>query len=132
MNRNNLILAEEWFKKGDEDMKYAILGLKNNGPYSLGCFHCHQAVEKYLKGYLVYKEREFEKIHDLLLLLRLCLEIDKEFSNFIELCERLNAYYIPTRYPVPEIKEYTQEELRDFITRTQKIIIFVKERVKEK
>lgn len=126
MNENSLILAKEWFNKGNDDLKYAIFGLKNNGPYSLGCFHCHQAVEKYLKGYLVYRQKEFEKIHDIVELLRMCSEMNKEFEHFRIFCEKLNAYYIPTRYPVPEIKEYTRKELEDLVKKTQQLIAFVK------
>jgi len=128
--KRNIKLAEEWFNKGDEDIAYAKLGLNADGPYGLACFHCHQAVEKYLKGYLVYQQKDFEKIHDLTLLLRLCSEINKEFDSLKEECIFLNVYYIPPRYPVPEIKEYSKEELQRAMKKMERIILFVKRKLK--
>jgi HEPN domain-containing protein len=43
------------------------------------CFHCQQAVEKYLKGFLILYDVESERTHDLNLLCGLCKGIDAAF-----------------------------------------------------
>jgi HEPN domain-containing protein len=64
------------------------------------CYHCHQAAEKYLKGYLIamgISEPPF--IHNLPELMALCAEFDQSFSNISLHCYTLNPYGIRVRYP---------------------------------
>lgn len=59
-------LVKGWIKKADEDLQYAGASFKEKlGFYPQICFHLHQAVEKYLKAYIVAKDLTFQKIHDL-------------------------------------------------------------------
>jgi len=71
------------------------------------CFHCQQAVEKLFKTYLVSKNVEFEKIHDLELLLKLYSKQDEEFKNLN--IGNLTDYSAEVRYPddfyIPSIEE---------------------------
>jgi HEPN domain-containing protein len=55
MKKNNgaLTLAKEWFVKAKADLDFAKLGFKETKHYGQICFLCQQAVEKYLKGFLV-------------------------------------------------------------------------------
>ena len=131
MSDNSKLLANEWFKKADEDLYYARLVAQNEAPYGLACFHCQQAAEKYLKGYLTYKNIEIEKIHDIIRLLGICKKCDDKFGELTEECIMLNAYYIPTRYPVPEVKNYSLEELQNAIQSVEKIINFIKEKLRD-
>ncbi len=68
-----MTIIHAWFKKADEDLYSAQQLLKSEGYLSISviCFHCQQAAEKYLKGFLVYRNIEFKKTHDLLYLLSL-------------------------------------------------------------
>jgi HEPN domain-containing protein len=86
------------------------------------CFHCQQAVEKLLKTYLVFKNIEFEKIHNLELLLKLCSEQDEEFNNVS--IGNLPDYAVEIRYPedfyIPSIEEAKEclkiaLDIRDFV-----------------
>ena len=46
--------AQEWFSKADHDLQTVeILFTDPKPPTDTLCFHCQQAVEKYLKGMLV-------------------------------------------------------------------------------
>jgi HEPN domain-containing protein len=47
------------------------------------CFHAQQFVEKMLKAYLYSKGIEFGKTHNLKLLIKLCGQIDKNFSTLV-------------------------------------------------
>jgi len=103
----------EWFKKGDND----ILNVENNlkaevYPADTVCFHCHQAAEKYLKGFLSFHNKPVEKTHNLLFLHQMCLNICHEFNTIREELLNLNNYSASIRYPDFR-HEITKEEAEE-------------------
>jgi HEPN domain-containing protein len=68
-------------------------------PDEIVCFHCQQSAEKDLKGFLVKRDIEPPKIHNLLDLLRMCQEIIPDFSILSAKCTFLNQYGVMPRYP---------------------------------
>jgi HEPN domain-containing protein len=100
-------LARRWFQKAEND----LLKVENNLKAELYasdtvCFHCQQAVEKYLKGFLAWHRLPFAKIHDLPELLKQVKQVagtDAEgLSDHIFL---LDPYSVSIRYP----QEYEEE-----------------------
>ena len=90
----------EWFKIADDDLYSAqILNGQIRKPYEIICYHCAQAVEKYLKGYLVYKNEIPEKTHNLTYLGRICIDTDKDFESVKYEFDFLNRYANDIRYP---------------------------------
>ena len=124
MPNNVSQLAKEWIIKSQNDFKSAQILYKENGPTDSLCFHCQQSVEKILKGFLVFNEKEFPKIHDLIHLLNLCKKIDKNFNILESKISFLNRYYIESRYP-PEIAVYSKAECKEAIECVKKITQFV-------
>jgi len=76
------------------------------------CFHFHQAAEKYLKAHIVAYDLEFEKIHDLPILLKICMQKDPNLQTSLEDCKFLNRYYIEARYPVQWPTRYDKKEAK--------------------
>ena len=108
-------LAEEWFEKAREDIGVARLIFEEKSYSGSVCFHCHQAAEKYLKGFLVSRGKDIEekfKIHNLIKLFDYCQKaeksLNKELKNY---CILLNKYYILTRYPM-EQQEFSWKEVK--------------------
>jgi HEPN domain-containing protein len=98
----------EWIQIAEEDLYSAQLLNEAvvRKPYEIICYHCAQAIEKYLKGYLTYSEILPQKTHNLLLLLESCIEKDKIFENIRTECSLLNKFTNEIRYPHRiEIKE---------------------------
>ena len=62
-------------------------------------FHCQQAVEKYLKGYLIYLDIEFRKTHDLKYLLDLIRQKEKFPDIYYEKADDLQHFAIEIKYP---------------------------------
>ncbi|MCB1157523.1 MAG: HEPN domain-containing protein [Leptospiraceae bacterium] len=63
-DKNSLVQA--WLMKADKDLLTAKRELSFEDPVVESvCFHSQQAVEKYIKAYLVYKDISFSKTHDI-------------------------------------------------------------------
>jgi len=92
--------VREWFQIAEEDFYTAqILNNQVRKPNEIICYHCAQAIEKYLKGYLVYRETIPLKTHNLTLLLDLCVEFDNSFDIVRMECSVVNRYTNEIRYP---------------------------------
>ena len=68
-------------------------------PIEIVCFHSQQAVEKMLKCFLVFKEFDPPKIHDLRELLKMCIKFESGFDNFRRETDTLTDYAVLPRYP---------------------------------
>ncbi|MDR2618613.1 MAG: HEPN domain-containing protein [Treponema sp.] len=90
----------EWMQIADDDFDAAkILNESDRKHYEVICYHCSQAVEKYLKGYLSYNDIIPQKTHNLLLLNEICIGIDNNFENIRTECSLLNRFTNEIRYP---------------------------------
>ncbi|MFP3042517.1 HEPN domain-containing protein [Treponema primitia] len=63
------------------------------------CYLCAQAVEKYLKGFLIFNDIVPERTHNLVYLNSICIEKDKNFENIKTKCNFLNRFANDIRYP---------------------------------
>lgn len=119
MKKNSLhFLAKEWFDKANEDLAVAEhLYAEQAFPSSI-CFHLHQAVEKYLKGFLVWHGKDIQdefKIHNLGKLYEYACGLDRRLGEDVkESCFILNRYYIGARYPA-DMPEYSWKEITEAI-----------------
>ena len=67
---------KQWIEKADKDLrtvKHELALSKKETITETVCFHSQQAVEKYLKAFLILKNEEFGRTHNLELLLKLPL-----------------------------------------------------------
>ena len=96
----NIEDALEWLQIADDDYDSAkILNESPRKHYEIICYHCAQAAEKYLKGYIVYNGIEPKKTHDLRFLNNLCIELNDNFETLITESAFLNKYANDIRYP---------------------------------
>jgi HEPN domain-containing protein len=64
---NKVDLVREWFEFASNDLKVAahLFESMHKKPLEIICYHCQQAVEKVMKGYLIYNDVEPPYVHDL-------------------------------------------------------------------
>lgn len=93
----------------------------------VAAFHCQQAVEKTLKAYLVSKNVEFEKVHDLGHLLDHCAKMDRDFESLREAVEPLTLYAVAFRYPGPA--EPSAEDVEKALQVVETVWRFVADRL---
>lgn len=119
------------YRRGDEELKFAKAAFREFGAYyPQVCFLCQQAVEKYLKGYLVYAQGKFPKVHDLTHLLKLCARSNNKFLNILSDSEILSQYYVVARYPLPEYPPAGKSEAKEALGIATRILKFVKRTMK--
>ena len=93
----------ELFDKAEADVLIIDSHIKNkdipeNWKYDSICFHATQAVEKFLKGFIIDSNQKVKKSHDLGYLLNEAVKIDNRFKNIQDDCETLNNYTASIRY----------------------------------
>lgn len=104
-------VVEEWISKADKDLEEAKFLYANDRPLDNVAYFVHQAIEKYLKGYLIFNGWELEKIHDLVKLVKEAVKYNSAFERFSTSMEEITDFYIESRYPVGYEVEYRKEEI---------------------
>ncbi len=127
MNKTSIV--KRWHDFANDDLitaKY-LLGLH---PLKLEiiCYHCQQSSEKILKAFLISKDIEPPRTHDLRLLRRMCGEIADSFDDIEEACIHLTAYGVQPRYPM-EI-ELTEIDMHQAIKDADHIMNFIFQRLR--
>lgn len=113
-----------WFTKAQEDETALQTLMLAGTAFGPACFHAQQMAEKYLKGLLVFHKKSFPKVHDLLSIETLLLNIDPDVSNLHTDLVILNEYSIRGRYPGDEI-EITLSEAQQAATAANRVKSFV-------
>jgi len=101
MAENNYDLIKEWYKFAMTDYITAkhLHDTLYPKPLEIICYHCQQAAEKLLKGFLVSQNIDPPKTHDLLRICELCFEFNGSFVELKKFCQILNPYGVQPRYP---------------------------------
>jgi len=100
-NEQQVNLSDEWLRYAQNDLIVAKHSFEDLNPKQteIASYHCQQCAEKALKAFLLFKNTEPPKIHDLKVLCKMCQDIDTSFSDIQIHCAHLNPYGIAVRYP---------------------------------
>ena len=89
-----------WFTKAVNDLRAAEALLGASPPlFDEAAFHCQQAEEKALKGFLTWHGRPFRKTHNLEEIGEQCLAIDSSLRVVVDEAVPLSEYAWKFRYP---------------------------------
>lgn len=131
LERNSEI--ESWIRKGDHDLGTAKITYLHIPEFlDTVTFHCQQAVEKYLKAYLIFQSTAFRFSHDLIYLLDLISQNDIDFEKYYDVLSELQGYAVEIRYPnqinflSPDKVENAlsiAKEVREFVTMKMNIAV---------
>lgn len=116
---------EKWLDKARDDILWAKASSKEEIYYG-ACFSAQQSAEKALKAYLLFKNINPRRIHDLSGLIEECIELDKDFEKLLDQAATLAGYYIETRYPdIGEFMGYSKEQAEEAVKFAEEIVDFV-------
>lgn len=113
---------EEWIEMAKKDLRGAKILYEAGGIDELVAFHCQQAVEKYLKAFLIKKTGVLHSGHYLMRLLKKCYQLDENFKQFVPQVTFLNAYYIETRYPAVDSLTVDREDAKKCIDYASQVL----------
>lgn len=123
--------AREWFGRGDHDIETAQLLYKELGYTDAIAYHIQQAIEKYLKGYLVLQGQKPPWVHELDTLLSLASRFRADlYSTFIDLCDKSTRYYVEDRYPPGPPAEYSREEIKADLDLAWQLVELIRQELK--
>ncbi len=84
-----------WLMKSRRDLGAARRLMEGGEAYSdIAVYHCQQAAEKAIKGYLTYRDIVFEKTHNLVALLAFYIPLEPRFGRLEEAAEILTQHVI--------------------------------------
>src|SRR5262245_28323609 len=93
-------LVQTWLTKAQHDLAAARKLAEKPDPYlDVAIYHCQQAAEKAVKGFLVFYDKEFEKTHNIRLLITLAIPYESGFSSWLKAATQLTPYAGMFRYP---------------------------------
>ncbi len=92
-------VLRQWVRKAEHDLEAArrIMAIEEGCPYDTVCFHCQQAIEKYLKALLTLSGVSALRTHDLEKLLAM-LPPDLRMSVPASSLVSINPYAVDIRY----------------------------------
>lgn len=114
--------AKKWFVIVGEDLRCAAIDLDADPP-ALGdaLFHCQQAIEKALKGFLTWHGQPFRRVHDLHELGEQCVAIDAGLGRLLVSASSLTKFQVMYRYPFEE-PEPTPVEARRALAVAREVV----------
>jgi len=91
--------VEDWIFLADKDLQAAEIIINDEYPLTnIVAFHCQQAIEKYLKAFIIEKSGTLIRTHDLIKLNGMINEIRNIGIDEKKLIV-LNEVYMDSRYP---------------------------------
>jgi len=98
---SDIKLIYEWLKYSQNDLISAKHLYEDLHPKQteIACYLSQQCAEKALKGYIIYKDTEPPKTHNLVELCQICANYDNSFEELLDACADLTPYGVAVRYP---------------------------------
>ena len=125
MSDTKSTLAHSWLVKADRDLLSAKrLAEADNPLLDTAAYHCQQAAEKALKGFLLYHDIRFDKTHDLDVLITQALHVEPNFFLCRNAGRILTPLAVEFRYP-GEYVEPEQEEYEEAFSASVEILKFI-------
>jgi len=101
MPRENSLAPAKWVRIAEKDLKRAGLLLNAEDPEGAG-FNLQQAVEKFLRAFLLARGWKLKRTHDLEALLDAAIVYEPTLAQFRPACQEISNYYLVERYPGPQ------------------------------
>ena len=111
----------DWLAIAERDLSRVDRCLRDRDPEAAG-FFLQQALEKFLKAFLLSKGWRLRRIHDLEALLDDVVEYDGHFETFRLVCQRVTGYYLVERYPLPGVSPPGEDEVNEALETARDLV----------
>lgn len=129
MPRRESLYPDDWLKIAEKDLKRvdSLINIKDS---EAAGFFLQQAVEKFLKAFLLSKGWKLDRIHDLEALLNAALIYDPSLESYRDVCQRITGFYMVERYPLIVETGLTLEDVNKSLTEVKELIKILRKAVK--
>lgn len=111
----------DWLRIAEKDLRRVDHLLDADDPEAAG-FYLQQAVEKFLKAFLLSRGWELKRIHDLETLLNAALAHDPSLEPFRAVCQKITGFYSVERYPIMTETGLTVNDVRGSLGQVKGLI----------
>jgi len=129
MRRKESLYPEDWLKIGDKELTRAENLLRLKDLTGAG-FNLHQAMEKYLKGFLLSQGWELRRVHELEVLLNEAIVYEPSFEQFRDICFFITDFYTGDRYPFINSYEPNFADIQSALKKAKQMILLIKKLMK--
>jgi HEPN domain-containing protein len=121
MPREESLYPADWLRIAEKDLRRVehLLGVQD--PEAAG-FFLQQAVEKFLKAFLLSRGWELERKHDLEALLNEALAYDPSLEPFRAVCQKITGFYSVERYPFIIEAGLTEDDVSNSLQQVKGLI----------
>ncbi len=106
------LYPRDWLRIAEKDWRRVGQALDDGDAEGAG-FWLQQAVEKYLKAYLLSKGWALRKVHDLQVLVNEAAAHMPDIGQYAKACRKITGYYIAERYPLVDSPSLALKEVSD-------------------
>jgi HEPN domain-containing protein len=118
-------LVQGWLIKAQHDLATARKLTEDPSPLlDTAIYHCQQAAEKAVKGFLAYHDQTVVKTHDVRFLVNQALALEPGFEEWLEAAELVTPYATAYRYP-DEVLEPEEGEFETARNAATGLVAFV-------
>jgi HEPN domain-containing protein len=114
----------DWFAFAEERLRAADSLWKSEGLTHTGIECLQEAVERFLKGFLIAQGWSLLKTHDLSRLIRDAANIDVAFTQFFDLAESLTEQFFLQHYPGLDTTD-VGEDYESLRRETQELVLHI-------
>jgi HEPN domain-containing protein len=120
-------LVRDWLTRASHDLAAArALAAANASLLDAAIYHCQQAAEKAVKGWLQSRDEPFPKSHDVEDLVNQAAKLEADFHHLTEPAAILTPYVSAFRYPGGSCEPMpSREEFDEALRHAQAIFDFV-------
>lgn len=121
MPREESLYPADWRRIAEKDLGRVERLLDIHDPEAAG-FYLQQAVEKFLKAFLLSRGWNLERIHDLEVLLNEAVVHLPSLEQFRAVCQKITGFYLVERYPFVLEAGLTEGDVRDSLEKVKGLI----------
>ena len=120
-------LVRDWMTRAEHDLRIARLASGQDDPLlDIAIYHCQQAAEKSVKGWLQGEDDPFPRTHDVDDLVKQAAKLNSGFAKLEKAAAVLTPYASAYRYPGGTYEPMpTREEFDEALNYAQEIYDFV-------
>jgi HEPN domain-containing protein len=111
----------DWLRIAEKDLG-RVGYLLDVQDFEAAGFYLQQAVEKFLKAFLLSKGWELQRIHDLETLLNVALAYDPSLEPFRSACQKITGFYMVERYPFITETGLIEDDVRASLKQVEGLI----------